>query len=103
MSSSEPVTLLAKYRTIITSRSRTPGESIEDFCKSIGIGVHIYYYWKRRIFSPTPEAPFIPVAHKTPKFFDPRVEVIFTNGARLFVPQEHLADTLCTLAKLDRC
>ena len=95
--------LLAKYRTLITTRPRVPGESIETFCKSIGISVYVYHYWKRRILNQSAAAPFIPVTINTPLPTTMRVEVLLTDGTKLFVPQELLSATLQSLFKRSQC
>lgn len=67
---------------------KAPGISVKAFCKENGIHTNTYYYWRKRLNSPSilsNRHSFIPLTITTPNFTDP-FEVVLHNGLKIRVP-----------------
>lgn len=50
--------LRRKYTTIIRERQKHPYQPIETFCRTHGIAVWCYYYWRKRLSTPESKSVF---------------------------------------------
>ena len=83
-----------QYWSNLIAEQETSGQSILAFCKQVGVGVHSFYMWRRRLSKggrPVRFAELKTVASPAPSF---ALELILATGDRLRIGNGVDATTL---------
>jgi transposase-like protein len=99
----------AYYRRILSQRS--PGATVEQFCKTHGIHPWTYYFWRKKLGIVKAEPRLLPAIDSTPSFItvSPRThehalsnttKVALPNGISIQFPAALTAEQLQVIALL---
>lgn len=89
MNSSRSETLLSRYREILKNRETDQSEPLAVFCRSHGISIGAYYYWKKKLSKSNDSTPpekaktFIPVSIRPSAPLGATYEIHLDNATRL--------------------